>query len=123
MRVRALDSSGDIFSSGAIFLSDKEAVAQTISTRLKLFLGEYFRDVTDGMPWFERQNGLPGILQKGFTIAQVEGLIRDRIMKTDGVLKILTFSTSYDIDKRAYNVETTVFTEFGEVSVSYGTAD
>ena len=44
MRVRRLID-GDIATSGVIWLYDRDAVAQTISTRLKLFLGEYFRDI------------------------------------------------------------------------------
>lgn len=123
MRVRKLDTSGDLVTSGVVWAYDNEAIAQTIKTRLKLFLGEYFRDVSDGMPWFEKTNGLPGILQKGYTIAQAESLIRERIVQTNGVLKILKFSTTYNVDTRAYKISATVYTKYGTVEVDYGTAD
>ena len=55
MTVRLLDSDsdGDITTSGQQFTTEVEEIAQTVKTRLRLFLGEYFRDVTDGTPWWE----------------------------------------------------------------------
>lgn len=120
MRGHKLDSDGDLVTHGEMWVRDKECIAQAVETRLKLYLGEYFRDITDGMPWFEKADGTGGILQKGYSTAEVESLIRLRISQTDGVLKILKFNTSYDIQKRAFSVSAVIYTEYGETEVNYG---
>lgn len=123
MRVRRLEESGDLATSGVIWKDDKECIAQCIQTRLRLFLGEYFRDVSEGMPWFDKLDGSPGILCKGYPMSQVESLIWMRIARTDGVLKILAFHADYDMAKRSLSVRATVFTRYGAVEVTYGTTD
>lgn len=120
MRVRKLGNDGDIVTSGVVWATDAEAVAQTVKTRLRLFLGEYFRDNTVGVPWLSQVNGNPGILAKGFSQDQVESLIRLTISRTDGVLQILYFHSTYDITARQISIEATILTKFGEASISYG---
>ena len=122
MKVRKLDSNGDIVTHGETWATDAEAVAQTAKTRLNLFLGEYFRDITDGMPWFEKEDGSQGIFGKGYSLAQVESLIRRRILETPEVLKILRFTTDFDNNERRLNVECTILTTYGEATFNYGNA-
>lgn len=119
-RVRKLDEKGDIVTSGVIFTQDRESVAQTIQTRLKLFTGEYFRNIMEGVPWFEKEDGTEGILQKGYTLAQVESILRNRIANTEGVLSILEFHTELDQSKRKLSVKAVVMTQFGAVEVFNG---
>lgn len=120
MRVRKLDENGDIVTSGVIWNEGQYTIAQTIKTRLKLFLGEYFRDISEGVPWFEKPDGTNGILQKGYPLAQVESLLRNTISRTDGVLTILSFTSDYDENKRELAVRSIVATEYGNVEVSDG---
>lgn len=120
MRVRKLDSSGDIVTNDVQWAYDAEAVAQTVKTRLRLFLGEYFRDITEGMPWFEKEDGTEGILGKGYSRAQVESLIRRRIVNTDGVVKLLSFSTDFDRSERRFRVEATILTDYGAEKIVDG---
>ena len=113
MTVRLIDQdTGDIATSGQQFLTDREEIAQTIETRLKLFLGEYFRDITDGTPWFDQ------ILGKGGPLQTKEAIIRNRIVRTDGVIRLTSFNTTYTPETRAYNVTAGVLTRFGTVEVS-----
>lgn len=120
MRVRKLDGNGDLVTSGIIWNEGQYTIAQTIKTRLKLFLGEYFRDITQGVPWFEKEDGSYGILQKGYTLEQVEALLRNTISETDGVLTILSFNLDFDDNKRELTVSTIVATQYGNVEVSNG---
>lgn len=113
MRVRKLDENGDIVTRGVMWNYDKEAVAQNISTRLKLFLGEYFRDITDGVPWFEKENGTEGILGKGYSLAEVESILKNRIARTDGVLKLLEFKIDFNATTRKMIVSAFVLTNYG----------
>ncbi len=109
MTVRRLDENGDIVTSGVQFISEREEIAQTIRTRLRLFLGEYFRNSQDGTPWFQ------DILGKGSTLTNKDAAIKRRIVQTDGVLQILTYDADYDINTRQYTVTGSVLTTFGEV--------
>ena len=120
MRVRKIGNDGDIVTSGVTWATDAEAVAQTVKTRLRLFLGEYFRDITVGVPWLDQGNGEAGILAKGFSQDQVESLLRLTIQQTDGVLQILSFSSDYSIHTRKISIQTTILTKYGEASLSYG---
>lgn len=110
MTVRRLDENGDIVTSGVQFISEREEIAQTIRTRLRLFFGEYFRDSQDGTPWFEQ------VLGKGSTLTNTDAAIKRRIVQTPNVLQILTYDADYDINTRQYDVTGSVLTTFGEVA-------
>lgn len=112
MTVRRLDSNGDIATSGTHFITGAEEIAQTVKTRLKLFLGEYFRDITEGTPWFQQ------ILGKGSSLSVKESLIKRRIIQTEGVVSIYKFDTSFDEASRRYSVSAGILTTFGQAEIN-----
>jgi hypothetical protein len=112
MTVRLLDADGDITTSGTQFTSGLQEVAQTVSTRVRLFLGEYFRDITDGTPWWE------SILGKEGTLSSKEAILKNRIIRTAGVTQLLEFTTDFDIATRAYTVNAVINTQYGSTTVS-----
>ncbi len=112
MTVRKLDDNGDIVTRGVMFITGQEEIEQTIRTRLRLFLGEYFRDVTDGTPWFE------SILGKGTSQSAREATLRNRIARSPGVIRLTSFSTDYDINTRKLTVSVSVLTNFGILAVT-----
>ena len=113
MTVRALDpETGDIVTSGEQFIDGAAEIGQTVKTRLRLFLGEYFRDVTDGTPWWE------SILGKEGTLSSKEAIIKNRIVRTDGVIQLLSFETDFDISTRVYTVSAGILTQYGETSIT-----
>jgi len=107
MTVRALDSNGDIVTSGTQFISGQAEIAQTVDTRLKLFLGEYFRDITEGTAWFQK------IFTKQTTLANKEAVLKTRVLETDGVLKLTSFSTDFDLPTRTYTTTVGILTQYG----------
>jgi len=111
MRYRALDPLGD-YTIGKPFLVDSpEAVAQAISTRLKLWRGEWFLDTTDGTPYSGE------VLGK--TMARTpEVAIKQRILGTPGVNAITAFSALYDGNSRVLTINAAVDTAYGPVTVS-----
>jgi len=114
MTVRAIDPvTGDIVTSGTQFINGREEIAQTVATRLRLFLGEYFRDITDGTPWWEQ------ILGKPKSLSAAEAAIKNRIIRTDGVVRLLSFKTDYDLVTRKYTVDCGILTTFGETALSF----
>ena len=112
MTVRKLDENGDIVTQGSMFLTGREEIEQTIKTRLRLFLGEYFRDITDGTPWFEQ------ILGKGTTLSAREAALRNRIVRTPGVVRLTSFSTNFDLNTRTYSVTAGALTTYGLITVT-----
>jgi len=100
---------GDIATSGLQFVEGKEFTAQSVSARLKLFLGEYFPDVTDGTPWFQ------SILGKTPTdVAEIN--VKQRIVTSPGVAGIRAFSFELDTATRDVQISATVINESGEDS-------
>jgi len=108
MTVRRLDENCDIVTSGVIFTSGIDEVAQTVKTRLRLYYGEYFRDITQGTPWFDV------ILGKGYPLATKEAVLRNIISQTPNVTALTSFSTDYDINTRQYTVTAGVLTPYGQ---------
>jgi hypothetical protein len=111
MKYRALDSLGDYTVGRPFLVNSPGAVAQAIGTRLKLWRGEWFVDLSDGTPYNEdvlgkRSNRNP------------ESAIKQRILATPGVTAITTFSSSFDGDSRLLTINATVDTLYGPVTVS-----
>jgi len=112
MTVRRLDATGDIVTSGQQFIDEKIEVSQTITTRLRLFLLEYFRDTSDGTPWFQDILGNRGNLQVK------ESTIKRRIIQTKGVGALISFDTNFDIKSKSYSISASVLTDFGIIQLN-----
>ena len=112
--VRALTPDGDIVTSGQHFLRDKFAVGQIIETRLRLFLGEYFLDVSEGSDWFAK------VLNRQGSLAQTDALVQQRIIRTDKVIGLQRFESESDISQRSYTLSADVLTEYGVVEIETG---
>ena len=98
---------GDIATSGRQFAEGREEVGRNVYYRLRLFLGEYFLDITDGTPWFQSVLG-----KTPQDIA--EATLKERIATTPGVAAISAFRFRSDRRNRQLNVTTTVLTRNGE---------
>lgn len=117
MKYRKLDADGDYtLGTGRDFYVDSpEAVAQAVSTRLKLFQGEWFLDTTDGTPWFQ------DVLGK-YTRATYDSVVRLRLLRTQGVLALLSFSSTYTGETRTLVQTATIDTIYGTTTVTNTTA-
>jgi len=94
-------SDGDIVTSGDHFVTGKEETRQACISRLRLFLGEYFLDATDGTPWFQ------SILGKASRDI-AEANIKQRILGTRGVIAINSFEMTSDTKQRKISVVATL---------------
>ncbi len=92
---------GDIVTSGEHFAKGKEATRQGVIRRLRLFLGEYFLDATDGTPWF---SGILGKTDQDFA----EAALKRRIITTPGVIGISSFSLTIEQRERRIVVQAEV---------------
>ena len=115
MIVRRLDKCGDITTRGEPVARSIGAIEQLVVMRLKLFKGEYFRNVTEGVPWWQ------DILGKQPDRTNGEQIIRNRIARTPGVTNITRFEVSY-VDREMY-IQCSFNTKYGEGNVEYGTVN
>jgi hypothetical protein len=113
MKYRALDAAGDYQfggGSGQFYQDVPEAVAQAVRTRLGLWAGEWFLDATEGTAWETR------VLGTG-TAGTRDIEIKTRILETPGVTGIVSYSSDYNADTRAFSISATISTLYGNVSV------
>lgn len=113
MKYRKLDADGDFtLGTGGDFLQNSpETVAQAVKTRLALWTGEWFIDITDGMPWNQevlgKRNG-----------RNPDSAIRQRILTTPGVTSIESYSSTFDGETRRLSVACTINTDYGQTTIS-----
>lgn len=113
-RTRRLEPSGDIATSGKVWLFDIDAIAQTINTRINLFAGEFWRDVSDGTPWIDK---ILGKNNQANTLQSKSTLLKNRILNTEGVISIVKWSSDFSFVDRKFSVSATVLTEFGIIKI------
>jgi hypothetical protein len=111
MKVRPLDAIGD-YTLGQPFLSDSpEAVAQIISTRLKLWAGEWFLDSSAGTPYLTQVLGERAVRNP-------DAAIKARILSTPGVIAITEYSSTFYRAERFMQIEAQVQTAYGSTPLS-----
>jgi len=113
MRVRQLTATGDFpFGQGsANYLVDSRAtVAQEVLTTLLLFQGEWFLDITKGVPWFTQVAGVG-------TIPLYDSIIKEAILNVQGVTAIVNYSSNLNRVTRQLTVAVTIDTQFGITQV------
>ena len=117
MKVRRLDNNQDMtFGNGGLnFIEDSAAaVKQNLYTRLKLWLGEWFLNTTDGTDWLGKCIGKS-------TLETASEEIRRVILATPGVTAISSLTISDDKSTRVITVTADVLTKYGETSVNLRT--
>lgn len=114
MRYRKLDDDRDmVFGNGqADFWRDvPDAPAQAVGTRLRLISGEWFLDVSDGVPY---QVSALGTGKR----ATIEPMYRDAVLNTPGVTGISAWSSNFDADSRTYSLVATIDTLYGTAALN-----
>lgn len=115
MRVRAQTESGDYsFGQGSdnFLVNSPQCVAQLVLTGLKLWQGEWFLDVTAGMPWETEVLG-PN------PESVYDAAIQNQVLSTQGVTGISNYLSSEDPANRSLQVSFTLETEFGSIDMTF----
>lgn len=117
MKYRRLDENWDyVFGHGKNdYLEGREAVGQAVKSRLLLLYGEWWEDLEDGLPLFERILASSGSDENK---QAVDIIFARRIGDTTGVLNVSWYDSSFDRNKRAYSFSCRVDTVYGELYVS-----
>lgn len=114
---RQLSSTGDpLWGQGvANYLSNLNAVAQAVLTRLRLFQGEWWASTTDGLPLWQSILGQPAGQQSQ---QQMETIISARILGTPWVISLASVQTGFNPQTRAFAYRASVNTQFGTIVVT-----
>lgn len=113
MRYRKLDADGDYsFGRGRadFWIDQPEAVAQAVKTRLGLWRGEWFLDLTAGTPWATKVLGR-------YTSNTRDPAIRSRVLETAGVTAITSYSSAYSGETRVFSAQIAVTTVYSKTPV------
>lgn len=83
-------------------------IAQNLSIRLRFFLGEWYLDITQGLPYYEV------FFIKAPNQIQVESVLKSEIVNTRGILELTSFTTNFNQRNRIFSVKFTARSIFGE---------
>jgi|SRR5215469_6083614 len=97
------------------FLTDIDAVAQAIETRLLLFQGEWWESTLEGLPLWQQILGQPGGTKR---LERITLLIQQRILGTPYVNGITKLASAWNSNTRMIQFYAEVQTRFGLVAVS-----
>ena len=112
---RRLDGNWDYtFGQGKqCYLQGAEAVAQAIKSRLWLLYREWWEDLEDGLPLWEKILGTSG---GPANIAAVDMIFRNRIEGTPDVIAIVDYASNFE--RRHYSFSCIVNTKYGNVVIT-----
>ncbi len=114
MMIRKLNKdTGDIETSGTQFIYDLDAVAQNITTNLRLFYGEYYRNVEIGVDWYNN------VFLKGSMSRNNNSEIRRNVTEYEEVQAITSYSADFDKNTRNAKIKMTIMTTFGDVDLNF----
>lgn len=99
MKVRRIDSNHDwTFGQGfSNYVTESDAIAQNVQTRLWSFTNDWFLDLEHGLPWFEQMG-------RGVNMADWEIKIKRYVLETEGVNKIINYQANFDADTRKLTI-------------------
>lgn len=94
------------------FADGVDQIAQNLGIRLRFILGEWFLDITAGIPYYE------DFFIKAPNQINVESILKNEIINTPGINEITSFVSNYNNVNRTYSVEFTADTDLGPVNIS-----
>lgn len=113
MKYRKLDANGDyvLGRGNAGFLIDSpEAVVQAVITRLRLAAGEWFLNITEGVPYLTDILGYGNMLKYDF-------VIQETIKNTQGVSNVDQYASYYNSQTRKVTITATISTIYGSTTI------
>ncbi len=94
-------------SGDALVIDNAERVAQQICITLKFWLGEWFLNKNEGVPYLER------IMIKNPNLNHIRQILREKILSVDGVDSVNELNLSVDNRSRTLSVTYEASTSYG----------
>jgi hypothetical protein len=106
------DMSNEIKQYEIVPINGADKVAQQIKITLLAFLGEWFLDVTFGVPYLE------DIMVKNPRMSTIEVILRAHINAVPHVIRLETFTLAFDRARRTLAVNFVAQTDYGPIQDS-----
>ncbi len=105
-------SSGDLALHGRdlVLVDNAERIAQQIVITLKFWLGEWFLDTTEGVPYLEY------ILVKNPNMAHIRQIFLEALEQIEGITSVDSLELELDAENRQLYVTYAVTTNYGLVT-------
>lgn len=97
------------------FLTDIDAVAQAVQTRLNLFQGEWWENIAEGTPMWQSILGGSGKVRQQQAVSLI---LQQRILGTPFVTGIRNVQFLFNVATRQYSFAAVVETQFGSAVVT-----
>lgn len=113
MKYRKLDENGDYVlgrGNGEFLVNSPETVVQAVTTRLKLIAGEWFLNVSEGVPYLTDILGYGNMLKYDFAI-------QETIKNTKGVSNIDQYASYYNSQTRKVTITASISTIYGATTI------
>ena len=88
----------DVSSGARVFLSGADYIGQKIRQRLQFFLGEWWKDITLGVPWIQQ------VLVKNGSSEVVRSIVRNAILAVPGITSVTTCTVTFDTANRIASI-------------------
>ncbi len=75
-------------------VQDIEHVKQHLKIRLQFYLGEWFLDITEGMPFYS------DVLVKNPNIPNIDNIMKSRILSTPEIVALLSYKSFFEPSTR-----------------------
>lgn len=90
-----------------LLIDNAERVAQQILITLRFWLGEWFLDVQDGIPYLDY------VLVKSPNLLHIRQIFTEAIEKVEGVQRVEEMKFAFDVKNRSLRVDYEVSTNYG----------
>lgn len=97
-----------LFEGNLVLVRDARAITQKVENRFRFFLGEWFLDIREGVPYFQQ------ILIKGPSIKVVRQLFLKVITTTPGMADVIDFDMQYNGTTRTLSYQWSGITDTGD---------
>jgi len=87
---------------------ETDQIMQNLNIRLRFFLGEWFLDILQGLPYYE------SFFIKAPNLIHADAYLKNEILTTRGIVEITEFETSFEPKKRVYRVKFSAISISGE---------
>ncbi len=79
-------------------IDDTKQIMQNLAIRLRFVLGEWYLDITQGIPYFQE------FFIKNPNQIHIESVLKTEIVRTRGILELISFASSFDKRRRIFSV-------------------
>ena len=93
-----------------LLINNAERVAQQILITLRFWLGEWFLDTKDGIPYLEY------VLVKSPNLLHIRQIFTEAMEKVDGVKRVEEMNLAFDVKNRSLRVDCEASTDYGLIT-------